>query len=280
METPSDTDILPRLELARAIARQAGELTLRYFRSSSLTVDRKADDSPVTVADREAETLMRRRIAAVFPDDGILGEEYGEVPGGGGFRWIIDPIDGTKSFVAGVPLYGNLVAVEHDGTPIIGVINIPAQRDMVYAAAGHGAFRILGDAAPAPARVSDTAALGDGVFLTSEPEVYRARGADEAFSRLIARARMTRTWGDAFGYVLVATGRATVMVDPRMELWDAAPMRPILEEAGGTFTSWTGEPTHTSGEGVATNGATLEEVLAITRGFVEEKSDAVSAATG
>src|SRR5436309_14340502 len=133
-------DLTSRLDLAVAAAREAGEITLRYFRRDNFRVERKADDSPVTVADREAEQHLRRRIAAAFPDDGILGEELGEQPGTSGYRWILDPIDGTKSFICGVPLYGQLIGIERERRSVVGVINIPALDECVYAAAGQGAW--------------------------------------------------------------------------------------------------------------------------------------------
>ena len=205
--TASDEQLTTRLQVATAAAKAAGELTLNYFRRRDLHVDRKSDNSPVTVADREAEQLLRTTISAEFPDDGILGEEYPERPGTSGYRWILDPIDGTKSFVSGVPLYANLVGVECGGRSVIGVINIPALRECVFAAVGKGAWYELGDAAPIPARVSEGGSLSDGLFVTSEIDCFRQRDALDAFLKLERAARVTRTWGDAYGYLLVATGR-------------------------------------------------------------------------
>ncbi|HEY2882113.1 MAG TPA: histidinol-phosphatase, partial [Pirellulales bacterium] len=242
---------------------EAGKLTLRYFRQPDLQVDLKRDATPVTVADREAEQLLRARISAAFPHDGILGEEFGEQSGTSGFRWILDPIDGTKSFIHGVPLYAVLIGVEAEGTSQIGVIYIPAIDEMVYAAAGQRAWHVVADQPPQPARVSKTKSLADGLFLTSGISGFYKRNATTAFQRLSETAKLARTWGDAYGYMLVATGRAEVMVDPAMSVWDAAALLPILQEAGGTFTDWQGRPTIHSGEGVATNGLVLDEVLQI-----------------
>lgn len=263
----SGEQLVPRLELAKAIALEAGEITLGYFARSDLAVERKADSSPVTIADREAEQHLRARIAAAFPDDGILGEEFGEVAGLSGFRWVLDPIDGTKSFIHGVPLYGNMVAVERDARGVIGVVNIPALQEYVFAAQGQACWYVRGSQSPVPARVSNTKDLSDGLFCTSEVLGFDQRTRREAFDRLQTAARLTRTWGDCYGYLLVATGRAEVMVDPVMNVWDAAAIQPILEEAGGTFTDWQGSPTIHGGEGIGTNRLVEAAVLEITRQY-------------
>jgi len=258
-------ELTKRLELAASAAREAGRLTLRYFQRSDLKVDLKRDATPVTIADREAEALLRQRIAGAFPDDGILGEELGETPGTSGYRWILDPIDGTKSFIHGVPLYAVLIGVEHGETSEIGAIHLPALNETVYAAKGQGAWHILGDGPKQPARVSQAKSLSDGVFLTSGLAGFHRRGAWAFFERLTKTAKLTRTWGDAYGYLLVATGRAEVMVDPEMNIWDAAAVLPIIEEAGGKFTDWRGNPTIASGEGIATNGLVHDEVVRLLR---------------
>lgn len=261
-----ESEIERRLERALEMARLAGRSTLTHFQRLDLSVERKADDSPVTVADREAERMMRARIAEWFPDDAIVGEELGEQPGTSGFRWILDPIDGTKSFISGVPIYSTLVGLERNGRSELGVIYIPALDEGVYAARGGGAFHFQGDGPPRPTRVSQRS-LANGLFVTSQVDSFAKRGAMGAFERLQAAAYVTRTWGDGYGYLLIATGRAEVMVDPIMNVWDAAALSPVLEEAGGTYTDWNGVPTIYGGEGVATNRVTLDEVLAITRTY-------------
>jgi histidinol phosphatase-like enzyme (inositol monophosphatase family) len=268
---PADA-LKTRLELALALAREAGEITLRYFRRDNFRVERKADDSPVTAADREAEQHLRRGIAAAFPDDGILGEEFGEQPGSSGYRWILDPIDGTKSFIYGVPLYGQLVGVERERRSVVGVINIPALDECVYAAAGQGAWYRCGTDAPRKAAVSAVPRLADGLLLTSDLEGYKAVGQPDVLRRLTEAAWITRTWGDCYGYLLVATGRAEAMVDPRMHVWDAAALQPILEEAGGSFTDWQGQASIYTGNAVASNGKVADEVLQVTRGQKAEGS--------
>ncbi|MGD9126382.1 MAG: histidinol-phosphatase [Planctomycetia bacterium] len=254
-------EIDTRLKLAVTIAEEAGRITLEYFAQPDLKVERKKDDSPVTVADRRAEEHLRRRIAEAFPDDGILGEEFDDVPGRNPWRWILDPIDGTKSFIHGVPLYSTLVAVQYEEKSVLGVIRIPAMAECVYAADDRGAWYVRGDAAPAPARVSTTPTLAESLFVTSEVITFDEVDRRAAYERLEKAARLTRTWGDAYGYLMVATGRADVMVDPVVEEWDVAAMLPILREAGGVFTDWNGVETTHSRQGVATNRLLLDEVL-------------------
>jgi histidinol phosphatase-like enzyme (inositol monophosphatase family) len=259
------TDITKRLELAVEAARRAGQVTLQYFRRDDLVVDRKRDDSPVTVADRQAEELLRRLITAAFPDDAILGEELPDRPGTSGYRWILDPIDGTKSFIHGVPLYGTLIGVEHEGQSVLGVIRVPALDECVYAAAGQGAWYVHGDRPPVAARVSTHQPLSKGLFVTSEVASYEHTGRRGAYDRLQAAARLSRSWGDCYGYMMVATGRADVMVDPVVAVWDLAALLPVIEEAGGRFTDWQGRRTIHSGEAIATNGLIHDEVLTLVR---------------
>lgn len=262
-----DDEVSLRLDLAVRVARAAGQLTGQYFQHGALAVERKADNSPVTIADREAEQLLRREIASAFPDDSILGEEFGVVDGTSGYRWILDPIDGTKSFIAGVPLYSTLVGVQYRQQCRLGVIYLPALDEIVYGALGGGAYYCHANEPPRRARVSTRSHLADAIFVTSQVNSFAVRGAAEAFTRLERSCYITRTWGDAYGYFLVATGRADIMIDPIMNLWDAAAILPVLIEAGGSFTDWQGQTTVDHGEGVATNGRLLADVLAITRDF-------------
>jgi histidinol phosphatase-like enzyme (inositol monophosphatase family) len=219
------------------------------------------------VADRGAEKLLRERILAAYPADGIIGEEWGTVEGTSGVNWILDPIDGTKSFISGVPLYGTMVGIEYGGRCLAGFVYIPGLDEGVYASAGQGTWHFRGTSEPRRVSVSKKAQLADGLFVTSQVDTFARRGALEAFHHLEQAAYITRTWGDCYGYLLVATGRAEAMVDPMMNIWDAAAVQPIIEEAGGTFTDWSGVPTIHAGEAIATNGLVLEEVLAVTRSF-------------
>jgi histidinol phosphatase-like enzyme (inositol monophosphatase family) len=258
-------EVRARLESAALMALEAGEITLRYFGRNNYQVESKADQSPVTAADRASEQHLRERIKAAFPDDAILGEEFGEQPGASGYRWILDPIDGTKSFIRGVPLYGTLIGVEHEGVSCLGVIHIPPSRETVYAALGEGAWYVQEAAAPRPTRVSACSSLEQALFCTSEVDGFYKVNRFETFAALSKAAGLVRTWGDCYGYLLVATGRADVMVDPRMHVWDAAALAPILAEAGGIFTDWQGEPTIYGGNGIATNRQLLASVVALTK---------------
>jgi histidinol phosphatase-like enzyme (inositol monophosphatase family) len=264
-----DPYLTERLHFAVQIARDAGELTLRYFRRQDLLVEDKADRSPVTIADRAAEELLRERISERFPEDGIIGEEFGAASGTSGFDWTLDPIDGTKSFIHGVPLYTTLVAVLHDDRPCLGVIHAPALSETVYAAKGGDCWYVGPTGGqPQRMRVSSVKTLDDSLLLTSEIEGFREHpraDAMDVFMRLQRSARVARTWGDGYGYLMVATGRAEVMIDPIMNLWDAAPLQTIIEEAGGHFSDWQGNSTVRAGESLATNGLVRDEVLAITR---------------
>jgi histidinol-phosphatase len=258
---PRLDDLQPRLALAVQAAREAGRITLEYFLRDDLDVELKCDDTPVTVADRRAEELLRQRLASAFPNDGIFGEEYSEQPGTSGFRWGLDPIDGTKSFIHGVPLFTTLIGVEFEGENVLGLIHAPAMDECVYAARGLGAWYVRGDLPPRRTRVSRRQGLAQALFVTSEVLSFDKTGRRTAYDRLQAASRLTRTWGDGYGYLMVATGRADVMIDPIMCPWDAIGLPSILEEAGGTFTDWRGNRTYQAGEGIATNGLLLEEVL-------------------
>jgi len=254
-----------RLHSAVLFAVEAGQQTLHRFQDSQLKVETKDDRSPVTAADRDAESLLRERIAAAFPDDSILGEEFEDVHGTSDYRWIIDPIDGTKSFISGVPLYATLIGIELQGESQIGVIYMPALDELIFAETGQGVHYRRGNSELSVAAVSNVETLSDSCFVTTQLSSYDQADRRDCYRAIEKKACITRTWGDAYGYLLVATGRAEVMVDPIMNVWDAAAMLPILQEAGGTFTDWQGVSTIHHAEGIATNGHCLQEVLAITR---------------
>ena len=256
-----------RLDAALEAVRLAGQETRRWFNDPALAVSEKSDLSPVTEADRAAERLLRETLLARFPHDAFLGEELGAVAGTSGYEWIVDPIDGTKSFIRGVPLYATLVGCRHEGRGLIGVIAIPALDEIVYAAAGGGAWHASGKMAPARARVSSRKRLSEGLLCTSDFTSFGRRpGAESgqaARRRLEDACLVSRTWGDGYGYLLVATGRADVMIDPLMNAWDAAAVETVIVEAGGRFTDWQGRPRIDSGDGLATNGLLHDEVLAL-----------------
>ena len=257
------SELLRRFEFAKTLAKSGGALTLDYF-DKQVSYERKSDNTPVTIADRNAETLMRQQISDQYPNDAILGEEHGETAGTSGFRWILDPIDGTKSFITGVPLYGTLVGLEFDQQSVVGIIELPALDRRVFAATGHGAYSQIGESEPIPARVSDCENLSDAIFLTSEVATFGDRGATDIYSQIQQSCWISRTWGDCYGYYLVATGRAQVMVDPIMSIWDAAALQPIMKESGGIYSNWQGEETIYSKEGIGTSVKLLDQIVAIT----------------
>jgi histidinol phosphatase-like enzyme (inositol monophosphatase family) len=242
------------LEFGVELAWRAGRATLAHFQTG-IAVETKPDRSPVTAADRAAEQIVRSAIEARFPADGIIGEELGALRTGAKRRWIIDPIDGTRSFVRGVPLYGLLLALEDNGDAVLGVIHFPALEETVWAARGEGCWwngrRAL---------VSDVTDLSRALLLTSDAESIERQGHGAGWSRLRARADIVRTWGDCYGYTLVATGRAEAMLDPVVALWDAAAIAPVIEEAGGVLTDWSGERTWRNSSLVATNAALAREI--------------------
>ena len=255
-----------RLELAVQLATEAGDLTFeKYFQRDNYQIERKRDNSPVTTADKEAEQCIRGRLAAAHPEDGILGEEFGTNKGSSGFQWVVDPIDGTKSFMSGVPLYSTLVALTHNGQSIAGVIYIPGFQELVFAGQGLGAWHARRGESWKRARVSKTASLVNGVFVTSQVDNFAKRGAGEGYLALERKAYITRTWGDGYGYLMVATGRAEAMVDPIVSPWDIAAIKPILEEAGGRCTAWGGAFSIHSGDCVGSNGLVHDEVLELLR---------------
>jgi len=245
------------LDFARQTAWEAGRLTLATFQTSHDT-EYKADDSPVTIADRAAEEFIRRRIEATFPDHAILGEEFGgsASASGASHRWIIDPIDGTKSFICGVPIYAVLLALEIEGEAAVGIAHFPALDEMVSAATGLGCSR-NGRAC----RVSQKAPLSRAILAHADTSAFARQGKGEAWDRLRQATYYNAGWCDAYGYALVATGRIEVMLDPIMNIWDCAPLLPILREAGGYFGDWQGNERIDAGEALATNAVLRDEVL-------------------
>lgn len=252
-DNSSDLDQL--LEFSVRLAREAGEITNHYFQGS-FTPERKADNSFVTVADREAERHIRSVIEETFPDDAILGEEEGEKPGASRRRWIIDPIDGTFAFVHGVPFFGVMIGLEVERQPVLGVVNLPALNEIIYAASGSGCFWN-----GQPARVSATATLDSALLLATNFSASKQNKFGPALEDLRQSARTSRTWGDCYGHMLVATGRADVMLDPVMNIWDCAALLPIIEAAGGRFTDWNGRRTIDGGNAVSTNSGLFDEVM-------------------
>jgi histidinol phosphatase-like enzyme (inositol monophosphatase family) len=220
----------------------------------------------VTQADRAAEAILRRELLGAFPADAFLGEETGATAGTSGYEWIVDPIDGTKSFIRGVPLYATLVGCRHGGRGVLGVIAIPALDEMVHAARGGGAWHTKAAAAPVAAKVSAKSALRESLVCSSDFTSFARwsggrHDGEAARGRVESACGVVRTWGDGYGYLLVATGRAEIMIDPLLNPWDAAAVDVVVTEAGGRFSDWQGRDSIDSGDGVATNGAVHGAVL-------------------
>ena len=245
----------PLVAAAVDIVRAAGALTLDWFNRPDLAVEHKGDGSPVTEADLAAETLIRARLELEFPGDAVIGEEHQDTDGSSGRTWVIDPIDGTKAFTKGVPLYSNLLALVDAHGPAVGVINLPALGETIWAGRGRGAFH-NGRAC----RVSDHSKV-EGSYVCTSGFGYWPPAALRA---VMEASVVFRTWGDAYGYALVATGRAEAMIDPQAYPWDLAPMAVILAEAGGSYTTFSGEDGPDAwkrGSGVASNGVIHTDLL-------------------
>ncbi|MGE2736988.1 inositol monophosphatase family protein [Mycolicibacterium vaccae] len=241
-----------RVDLGLAMAEEAGRMAHQYFETVGLNVETKADGSPVTQADRAIELALREMVSARFPDDAFSGEEFPDTDGGSGFRWIVDPIDGTKSFVRGVPLYANLVALQRDDEIVFGVINLPSAGVLVHAERGGGCWRN-----GVRVHVSDRAAL-DGAYVMA---TWLEDWDPNLIGGLHDKGAVVRTWGDAFGYAMVASGQADAVVDYRAHAFDLAPMPVIIEEAGGRFTSLDGRRVIDGGNGIASNGLIHDALL-------------------
>jgi histidinol phosphatase-like enzyme (inositol monophosphatase family) len=245
------------LAIARRAAEIAGTVIMPIY-AEGFRVDLKADGTPVTAADRRAEEAMREFLAREVPGHSIIGEEFGESPGTGRYRWLLDPIDGTKSFVHRVPLFGTLVSVEHGDVPVVGVIACHAAGETAWAATGLGAF-VNGR----PAHVSSVKRLNEATLCITS--VQRLRQRHPGAVAALDRAKLVRTWGDCYGYLLVATGRAEVMLDPVMNRWDASALYPVISEAGGRISTWDGS-TAVGDSVAASNGRLHEELLALLQG--------------
>jgi histidinol-phosphatase len=257
MPAPSLKELL---DVAQEAAYVAGRRTLAYF-NAGVVVEHKGDATPVTVADREAELVIRDILTKRFPTHSLLGEEHGSITGDPDYTWIVDPIDGTKSYIHGVPLYGTVVGCVVKGEPRVGAVYLPPLGDLFAAAEGYGATWNGRRCA-----VSDVNRLEDATMLAGS--ITRALKRSDAYENLESHVKLNRGWGDVFGYMLVASGRAEVMLDPTISIWDIAGVAPIVREAGGFFGNWKGEPTIKGPDAVATNAGVRDVVLKTLR---EEK---------
>jgi histidinol phosphatase-like enzyme (inositol monophosphatase family) len=245
--TEKRSDLTLLLEASQELARRAGNIALRHFRSK-ITVESKSDGSPVTIADRSAEEAAREWIAQRFPEDGVLGEEFGSYLPAARRRWVIDPVDGTKTFVRGVPLWGTLVAVCEGDAVLAGAAFFPAVDEMLGSAIGLGCWWN-----GTRAHVSTTSAMDAATVLTTDERFSQTPELRGGWNRLADAAALSRSWGDCYGYLLVATGRAEVMVDGIVGPWDSAALFSAISEAGGVFTDYNGKPTGFGGNVIATN---------------------------
>lgn len=260
MTDPSSADAVSAelLDEAVELTREAGRLTLGWFSDHELSVHRKDDGSPVTDADKAAESFLREALATRYPADAVIGEEHADTPGTSGRTWIIDPIDGTRSFIRGVPLYTTLLAMIDQHGPAIGVVDVPGLEEAVWAGRGLGCFHN-----GRRSQVSPQGDLDRSYVCASGFEWWP----DGAFGRVRRSGARLRTWGDGYGYVLVATGRVEAMVDPGLNLWDIAPMLVVIPEAGGRITTWSGDTGAGAGDWLATNGAIHDQLLARLQGI-------------
>jgi len=237
------------LQAAADVAEFAAGVAMQWY-GAGVTVETKGDGSPVTIADREAERQARAWIERRFPHDGLVGEEFETVRGDAKRRWIFDPIDGTKAFVRGVPLWGTLVACCEGDTVLAGAACYPAVKETVAAARGEGCWWN-----GSRAQVSSVSALAEATALVTDSRFPARPHRRDAWFDLVANVAVSRTWGDCYGYLLVATGRAEIMVDDIMNPWDSAALQPIITEAGGRFSDWRGRATAFGGDVIATNAA-------------------------
>jgi histidinol-phosphatase len=252
------------LALAHTLADSADAVSVSRFRALDLHVAAKPDLTPVSDADTTVEKTLRSTLSRARPRDGVIGEEYGATDpaaGPGSRRWVIDPIDGTKNFIRGVPIWATLIALMDGDTPVVGLVSAPALGRRWWGAVGHGAYAGRHAAAATPLRVSGVSRLADASFCYSDLHSWDFAGRQAAMLEIIAGSWRNRAYGDFYGYMLVAEGAVDVMVEPELSLWDLAALVPIVTEAGGTFTDLEGRQAPGGGSAVATNGKLHDEIL-------------------
>jgi histidinol-phosphatase len=252
------------LALAHVLADTADSIAMARFRAQDLKVAEKPDLTPVTDADTAVEKALRATLQRTRPRDGVLGEEYGAsvAPAGPSQRqWVLDPIDGTKNFLRGVPIWGTLIALMDDNEPVVGLASAPALNRRWWAAKGLGAYAGRHTAAATPIHVSGVSRMADASFCYSELAGWEEAGRLDAMLDITRRVWRSRAYGDFYGYMLVAEGAVDIMVEPELSLWDLAALVPIVTEAGGTFTDLSGRPGPGGGSAVATNGKLHDEII-------------------
>ena len=244
------------VDFSKALASASGDIITSYFRSD-FAVETKSDESPVTIADKQAEEIMREMIMKEYPAHGIIGEEFGDHNENAEYQWVLDPIDGTKSFVSGTFLFGTLIGLMKDGQPIVGTIHHPLTSHLLIGTGDE--TRLNGEIV----KVRDTRKLRDAVMLYSDFIHVGQYQNGIAFQQLMGRTKYNRTWGDCHGYFLLATGYADIMLDPIMHLWDIVALIPVVEGAGGKITSWNGGPPLSGNGIIASNGPLHSQVMRV-----------------
>jgi histidinol-phosphatase len=264
------------LRLAHVIGDQVDALTMERFRAADLSVETKPDQTPVTDADVRAEELVRSQLKRTRPRDAVVGEEFGRT-GHGSREWVVDPIDGTKSYLRGVPVWATLIALLDDGEPVLGLVSAPALQRRWWAAIGSGAWTGRSLSQASRLAVSEVATLGEASLSYSSLSGWGARR--EQFLALTDRCWRTRAYGDFWSYMLVAQGAVDIAAEPELSLHDMAALVPVVTEAGGRFTSLDGDPGPFGGNAIATNGRLHEQVLAALSQAHLDGDDAAAAAS-
>jgi histidinol-phosphatase len=261
---PHVTRYADDLALAHVLADTADAIAMARFKAQDLKVTEKPDATPVTDADTAVEKALRATLSRTRPRDAVLGEEFGSTIAAAGpsqRQWVIDPIDGTKNFLRGVPIWATLIALMDGSEPVVGLVSAPALNRRWWAAKNLGAYAGRHQAAATPIRVSGVSRLADASFCYSSLVGWEEAGRLDAMLDIIRKAWRSRAYGDFYGYMLVAEGSVDVMVYPELSLWDVAALIPIVTEAGGTFTDLTGRPGPGGGSAVATNGKLHDEII-------------------
>jgi histidinol-phosphatase len=249
------------LALAHVLADTADSVSMSRFRALDLHVSSKPDLTPVSDADTAVEKALRSTLARTRPRDGVLGEEYGSTGASGARQWVIDPIDGTKNYIRGVPIWGTLISLMEGEEPVVGLVSAPALGRRWWAARGLGAYAGRHQAAASAIRVSSVSRLGDASFCYSSLGSWEQTGRLASMLDIMRKCWRSRAYGDFYGYMLLAEGALDIMVEPELSLWDVAALIPIVTEAGGTFTDLTGRSGPSGGSAIATNGKLHQDVL-------------------
>ncbi len=249
-------DIKQLKDFCKLLAEETGKIIRQYYRTK-INIETKSDESPVTIADKKSEEKMRELIMKEYPSHGIIGEEFGEYNSNAEYKWILDPIDGTKSFVCGVPLFGTLIALTKNDEPILGVINQPILNEY-----------LIGDNLSAElngkkVEVRKCSNLSSAILLSSDYLTFEKYRSQAGFENLIRKVKYYRMWGDCYGYYIVATGFADVMIDPVMNVWDLMALIPVIRGAGGKITDYTGGNPVKGNSIIATAGTIHDEVIKI-----------------